>query len=37
MDIKELEKLRNESQNVTNITGEDFTFKWDRVEYTLEK
>ena len=37
MELKELEKLRNRSQSVTNILKDDFDFKWDGIDYTLAK
>ena len=37
MEEKELVQLQNKSQSVTNILNEDFDFKWDWIDYTLEK
>lgn len=37
MEERQLVALRNRPQNVTNITGDVFEFKWDGLDYSLEK
>jgi len=37
MEEKELKQLRERSQNITNILEDDFDFKWDGIDYTIEK
>ena len=37
MTEKELVASRNKVENVTNILEKDFDFKWDWIDYTIEK
>jgi len=37
MTEKELNAVRNKSQKITNILTKDFDFKWDWIDYSIEK